>query len=246
MIKTKYIFAILALVGLMSCTKDDSVDYTEYYERRDLQDQFANTLLNKQRSDSALTYFNQKVMSLTEPVTANNKNLEFRRYVYYHVVEACDTAKLIENHRFYRPYYTSTLKAHYTLYNTDTVMARFDKAKALYGNDFLHNKKVMDAIFMDVPKKVDPQLATMKADTLESYQVQFFENFKPSSVVEGWGCILQNMYEGDSYVLCIPWFLGYGQAGSGGTIKPYTNLFFRLQLVEITKLGAPVDRVDKE
>lgn len=235
----------MALVGCIACTSDDSIDYTEYYERRDQQDHYASYLLNQQRTDSAATYFSHKVMSLTEPVTASNKPLEYRRYVYYHVVESCDTAKLISQKRFFHPYYTSTLKAHYTLYNTDTVMARFEKAEALYGSDFLHNKKVMDAIFMDVPKRVDPQLAVMKADTLESYQVQFFENFKPSSVVDGWGTVLQNMYEGDSYVLCIPWFLGYGQAGSG-TIKPYTNLFFRLKLVEITNLGAPVDRVDKE
>lgn len=246
MIKSKYILPLLALVGCMSCSKDDSIDYTEYYDRRDTQDALSYLLLNKQRTDSAATYFNHKVMSLTEPVTANNKDLEFRRYVYYHVVESCDTAKLIEKKRFFHPYYTSTLKVHYTLFNTDTVMARFDKAEALYGSDFLHNQKVMDAIFMDVPKRVDPQLAAMKADTLESYQVQFFENFKPSTVVDGWGTILQNMYEGDSYVMCIPWFLGYGQAGSGSNIKPYTNLFFRLKLVEITKLGAPVDRVDKE
>lgn len=246
MIKLKYIFPVLVLIGLVSCSGDSGVDYTQYYDRRDQQDQLSSYLLNKQRTDSALTYFNHKVMSLSEPVTSANKGLECRRYVYYHVVESCDTAALIQKKRFYRPYYTSTLKVHYTLFNTDTVMARFDKVQALYGSDFLHNKTAMDAIFMDVPKRVDPQLATLKADTLESYQVQYFENFRPSSVVEGWSTILQNMYEGDSYVICIPWFLGYGQAGSGGNIKPYTNLFFRLQLVEITNLGDNVDRVDKE
>jgi FKBP-type peptidyl-prolyl cis-trans isomerase len=49
------------------------------------------------------------------------------------------------------------------------------------------------------------------------------------------------MHIGDSWLIMIPWYLAYGQAGSGSNIDPYTNLYFRLQLVDITYLGDNIE-----
>jgi FKBP-type peptidyl-prolyl cis-trans isomerase len=97
-----------------------------------------------------------------------------------------------------------------------------------------NNPAVMDSIFFD---------SSTKADTLQSYQVQFYDSFSCSSVIEGWADILQQMHIGDTWLVAIPWQAGYGQAGStsGGTIDPYSSLFFRIQLCDITWWGGTLE-----
>ena len=95
-----------------------------------------------------------------------------------------------------------------------------------------------------VPGTPEEQLASwessyLKADTLESYQVKYYD-LTCGNVIKGWQDCLQHMHIGDSWLILVPWYLAYGQSGSG-TIKPYTNLFFRLELVDITSLGDNIE-----
>ena len=92
---------------------------------------------------------------------------------------------------------------------------------------------VMDSIFFD---------SSIKADTLESMQVKYYENFTCNDVIDGWGDILQNMHIGDEWLVAIPWQLGYGQSGqSSGGIMPYSSLFFRVKLCDILWWGGTVE-----
>jgi FKBP-type peptidyl-prolyl cis-trans isomerase len=44
------------------------------------------------------------------------------------------------------------------------------------------------------------------------------------------------MYIGETWEICIPYYLGYGVTGNyGGTIKPYTTLFFEIELLQIKR-----------
>ncbi len=205
---------------------DDSVDYTEYYDWRDANTGLMEFVHGLQKDDSAQTYFNQKIQSMKEPAW----------YTYYHIVHAANVDSLasLTPRKDFHPYSTSTLSVHYTLYDTHSVL---DKLEALgCSQQTLRNTAAMDSIFF-----ANADGNTLKADTLESQQVAFFDNFTPNDVIVGWGDILQQMYIGDHVVAMIPWFLGYGQKGSLPSIDPYSNLFFRIELCDITRLGATVE-----
>ena len=124
---------------------------------------------------------------------------------------------------------------HYTLYNSDTVMARFEQYGVLDSQARRNDPELMNKIFGIGYQKGMPGYE-LKADTLESYQVRYYDGFNCESVVKGWQDCLQRMHIGDTWLITIPWYLAYGQTGSGD-IRPYSNLYFRLQLVDITKLG---------
>ncbi|MDO4691552.1 MAG: FKBP-type peptidyl-prolyl cis-trans isomerase [Porphyromonadaceae bacterium] len=62
------------------------------------------------------------------------------------------------------------------------------------------------------------------------------EILSPMSIngtINGWMIALQNMVEGDEIGVAIPWYLGYGAAGKGHTIAPYTSLYFTINLEQI-------------
>ena len=206
---------------------DDKVDYTEYYDWRDENNGLVDFVHGFQKDDSVQTYFNQKILSMKEPGW----------FSYYHIVHSANVDSLasLSPRKDFHPYSTSTLSVHYTLYDTHSVM---DKMEALGFSQqtFRNTAGAMDSIFF-----ANADGNTLKADTLESQQVAFFDNFTPNDVIVGWGDILQQMYIGDHVVAMIPWFLGYGQTGSLPTIDPYSNLFFRIELCDITHLGATVE-----
>ena len=58
--------------------------------------------------------------------------------------------------------------------------------------------------------------------------------FAVNGVVRGFGTALQHMRVGQKWDVCIPYFLGYGAAGSY-PIKPYSTLFFEIELLQITQ-----------
>lgn len=216
--------ASIGLPVLSACNDDDTVDYTEYYDWRDRNDAYMGFVLNSVKTLGDKAYFTDTVASLSEPYSFRYHTTAIR------VLRRANEDSLRSIHKWYTPYYTSTLKTHYTLYDTKSVMDTIEKYA--YNETLLNDASVMDRIFFNSP---------IKADTLESCQVKFFENFTPAGVVVGWGDVLQQMHIGDSYLICIPWFLGYGQAGSGSTIDPYSNLFFRLSLEDITNWGGTVE-----
>jgi len=62
------------------------------------------------------------------------------------------------------------------------------------------------------------------------------QEFKVSSLINGWTTALQQMKEGDRWEIFIPWSLAYGpgmMAGSSTTILDYSVLHFDLQLVKV-------------
>lgn len=220
--------------GITACNDDDTVDYTQYYDWRDENDAVTRLFDDAVSSDSLQTYFNCRVFDLKEPQTYPT---------YYHYVHRANLDSLcnLSPRKDYRPYSTSSLKVHYTLFQTDSVYAHV-KRQGGWSKDFLRNAggRVDSLFFANIDE------SPLKADTLESYQVQFYEGFTPNAVINGWGTLLQQMYIGDHVVCMIPWFLAYGQKGSGVNIKPYTNLFFRIELCDITSLGANVPSKSSE
>ncbi|MDR2843224.1 MAG: FKBP-type peptidyl-prolyl cis-trans isomerase [Candidatus Symbiothrix sp.] len=56
--------------------------------------------------------------------------------------------------------------------------------------------------------------------------------FGVGNVIRGFSIALQNMYIGDKWQICVPYYLGYGIATSGA-IPAYSTLFFDVELVEI-------------
>lgn len=210
-------FAVLVLgCCFVACSEDTTTDYTQYYEWRDSNNEILIRMTNYQKSLGTSAYFGDTIPSLSEPWSYN---------CFYRVIAKANEDSLKAIGKWYSPFYTSTLKMHYTLYKTESVM---EKLPANDG-DF-NNPLVMDKIFFD---------SENKADTLESKQVEFFENFTCASVITGWGDILQHMHIGDNWLVCIPWYLAYGQSGNS-SVKPYSNLYFRMQLVDITDLGMNV------
>lgn len=210
------IFVMAMGLGFIACNEDDKIDYSDYYDWRDENNMLTYRLSEYHRTMGGSAYFTDTIGSLSEPLAPK---------CFYRVIASANEDSLRSINKWYSPYYTSKLKMHYTLYDTHSVMKKIPADDASF-----NNVAIMDKIFFD---------SENKADTLESNQVTFFENFTAATVIVGWGDIIQKMHIGDNWLVCIPWFLGYGQSGNS-SIDPYTNLFFRMELVDITNLGGPV------
>jgi hypothetical protein len=214
-ILTHLLLLLVVAPAMTGCNgSDNSVDYTEYYSWRDRNNVFMDRLRTSVGASGAATYFADSVRSLSEPYSYYP--------TYYHVLEAADEETLRAKNRWFTPFYTSTLKTHYTLYNTKSVLNRLD-------NIDLTDKEAVEAVFTDG-----------KTETIQECEIEFYESFTPASVIVGWGDVLQQMHEGDSWIVAIPWYLAYGQKGSTN-IDPYSDLFFHIQLVEITWWGGTVE-----
>ena len=220
-----FLLVLLAAPLMLACNDDDSVDYTEYYGWRDENNAVTELFSSAQSTDSALTYFNQCVQSLKEP----------QHYpTFFHYVHRAnlDSLRNLTPRKDYRPYSTSTLSVHYTLFQTDSLYAKV-RRQGGWSKEYLRNPGgLLDSLFF-----ASAERSPLKADTIESYQVKYYTGFTPNGVITGWGDILQQMYIGDHVVCMIPWFLAYGQQGSGSSINPYSNLFFRIELCDITSWG---------
>jgi FKBP-type peptidyl-prolyl cis-trans isomerase FklB len=57
--------------------------------------------------------------------------------------------------------------------------------------------------------------------------------FGVNQVIKGWTEALQLMPVGSKWTIYIPYDLAYGARGAGETIKPYSNLIFEVQLLDI-------------
>ncbi len=56
-------------------------------------------------------------------------------------------------------------------------------------------------------------------------------------VIKGWEEGVLGMLPGGVRKLSIPWKLGYGEQGRPPKIPPYTDLYFTIQVLEVSKLG---------
>ncbi|MBQ6652552.1 MAG: FKBP-type peptidyl-prolyl cis-trans isomerase [Prevotella sp.] len=57
--------------------------------------------------------------------------------------------------------------------------------------------------------------------------------FPLNGVIKGWTEGLQLMQEGAKYRFFIPYHLGYGSRGAGGSIPPFATLIFDVELLEV-------------
>ena len=57
--------------------------------------------------------------------------------------------------------------------------------------------------------------------------------FPVNGVIQGWVEALQLMPVGSKWKLYIPYDLGYGAQGAGGSIPPYATLIFEVELLDI-------------
>ena len=224
-------YTTLLAMGLIltACNDDDDVDYTKYYGWRDRNNEMSSAFMADINMNVQNQYFHNVIKSQAEPTS------EFP--VLCHVIRSAKEDSLRAIGRWITPFYTSTLKVHYTLYDPKSVMQRFEDNGILTDHTKRNDHDLMDRIF-GIGYGIENKL---KADTLESMQVKFFENFTCSTVITGWSDALQQMHIGDCWLIQVPWYLAYSQAGTSD-IDPYSNLFFRIELCDITSWGDNIEK----
>lgn len=231
------LIALAAVFSTVACDDDDDknkVDYTKYYGWRDQNTALSAQYIYDIRQMGDRAYFTDSIRSFSEPYAIPT---------VYRVLRSANEDSLRAINRWYTPYANSTLTARYTLFDTKSVMKFFEEHDMLTNQANRNDSALMNKCFGIGRTWGDPDY-DLKADTLESALVKPFRDFTCQSVIAGWGDVLQHMHIGDRWLISIPWFLAYGQAGSGKTIQPYSNLYFMLELSDITYWGGTVSDVE--
>ena len=65
-----------------------------------------------------------------------------------------------------------------------------------------------------------------------SYKRSYPEAFRLCDVIDGWQLALQQMHEGDKWMIYIPYELGYGSKACAG-IPAFSTLVFEVELIKI-------------
>ena len=135
------LLSILATPLFLACNSDDDdIDYTEYYGWRDENNAVTDLFASALGSDSANTYFNQYVQSLKEPQY-------YPSFLHYVHRANLDSLAALNPRKDYRPYSTSTLSVHYTLFQTDSLYATV-KRQGGWSKEYLRNPGgILDSLF---------------------------------------------------------------------------------------------------
>ena len=101
--------------------------------------------------------------------------------------------------------------------------------------------EVIEATIGQKPKATDKVRVHYEGSLIDgtvfdsSYRRGESITFGLNQVIKGWTEGLQLMSVGSKYKLYIPYRLGYGEQGAGGSIPPYSTLIFTVELLGIEK-----------
>ncbi|SFK49167.1 FKBP-type peptidyl-prolyl cis-trans isomerase [Proteiniphilum acetatigenes] len=110
-----------------------------------------------------------------------------------------------------------------------------DRVRVLYTGWFKTNWSLPDTYENNLGQTIINKKIFDSTDNRNNIPSTFAINPRATGggLIEGFSTALQHMQVGDKWEIWIPWNLGYGSAGNGGDIKPYTTLVFEVELMGI-------------
>ena len=123
--------------------------------------------------------------------------------------------------------------------NPETGKAYFDSLSPLSYPDSYVLYHIVDSGYVDSLKPLYTSTVNVtyngRLDNHTTHSDEGTTDFLVNNMIVGWIWMLQNMVVGEEVEVIIPWQLGYGAAGNGAAIPPYSTLVFEIKLNSIPK-----------